>query len=35
MPASPDEARLVALARATPWFMNALAHVRTLRLDAW
>ena len=35
MPASPDEARLVALARATPWFMDALAHVRALRLDAW
>ena len=35
MPASPDEARLVALARATPWFMDALAHVRALRLPAW
>jgi hypothetical protein len=27
--------RLVALARATPWFMQALAHVRALRLPAW
>lgn len=35
MSASPDEARLVALARATPWFMDALAHVRALRLPAW
>ena len=29
------EARLVALARATPWFMQALAHVRALGLPAW
>lgn len=27
--------RLAALARATPWFMQALAHVRALRLPAW
>ncbi len=30
-----DAARLVALVRATPWFMQALAHVRTLGLDEW
>jgi len=30
-----DRERLVALARATPWFMQALAHVRALRLPAW
>jgi hypothetical protein len=30
-----DEARLVALARATPWFMQALGHVRALGLPAW
>ena len=30
-----DEARLVALARATPWFMRALSHVRALGLPAW
>jgi len=30
-----DEGRLVALARAAPWFMAALAHVRALRLPAW
>ena len=30
-----DEARLVALARATPWFMRALVHVRALGLPAW
>ena len=35
MSESSDEARLVALARATPWFMDALAHVRALRLGAW
>jgi len=35
MPATPDEARLVDLARATPWFMDALAHVRALGLPAW
>ena len=35
MTASSDEARLVALARATPWFMQALAHVRALGLPAW
>jgi len=35
MAASPHEARLVALAHATPWFMDALAHVRALRLPAW
>lgn len=29
------EARLVALARATPWFMRALEHVRALGLPAW
>lgn len=27
--------RLAALARATPWFMQALAHVRALCLPAW
>jgi uncharacterized protein len=30
-----DGERLVALARATPWFMQALAHVRALRLRTW
>jgi uncharacterized protein len=30
-----DEARLIALARATPWFMQALAHVRALGLREW
>ena len=30
-----DGERLVALARATPWFMQALVHVRALRLPAW
>ena len=30
-----DAERLAALARATPWFMQALAHVRALRLRAW
>ena len=30
-----DTERLVALARATPWFMQALAQVRALRLRAW
>ena len=30
-----DAERLVALARATPWFMQALGHVRALRLPAW
>ena len=35
MRAASDAARLVALARATPWFMDALAHVRALRLGAW
>lgn len=30
-----DRARLAALARATPWFMQALAHVRALRLRTW
>ena len=30
-----DRERLVALARATPWFMQALAQVRALRLRAW
>ncbi len=30
-----DAERLVALARATPWFMQALAHARALRLRAW
>ena len=30
-----DADRLAALARATPWFMDALAHVRALRLPAW
>jgi hypothetical protein len=30
-----DEARLVALARATPWFMRALAQVRTLDVHPW
>jgi uncharacterized protein len=30
-----DADRLVALARATPWFMQALAQVRALRLNAW
>jgi hypothetical protein len=27
--------RLVAIARATPWFMQALAQVRSLRLHTW
>ena len=35
MSAASDEARLVALARATPWFMRALGHVRALGLPAW
>jgi uncharacterized protein len=30
-----DAARLVALARASPWFMQALAHVRALGLREW
>ena len=30
-----DTERLAALARATPWFMQALAHVRALGLPAW
>ena len=30
-----DRERLVALAGATPWFMQALAHARALRLRAW
>jgi len=30
-----DPDRLAALARATPWFMDALAQVRALRLPAW
>ena len=30
-----DAERLVALARATPWFMQALVQVRALRLPAW
>jgi len=30
-----DADRLIALARATPWFMQALAHARALRLHAW
>ena len=30
-----DAERLVALARATPWFMQALAQVRALRLGTW
>jgi uncharacterized protein len=30
-----DEARLVALVRATPWFMRVLAHVRASRLRTW
>ena len=30
-----DAARLVALARATPWFMQALMHARALRLRDW
>ena len=30
-----DEARLAALARATPWFMQALVHVRALGLREW
>ena len=30
-----DAERLAALARATPWFMQALAHVRALGLPAW
>ena len=30
-----DRERLVALARATPWFMQALAQARALRLRAW
>jgi len=35
MAAAPDEACLVALVRATPWFIDALVHVRALRLPAW
>ena len=35
MPGTRDAARLVALARAAPWFMDALAHVRALGLPAW
>jgi len=31
----PHADRLAALARATPWFMDALAHARALRLPAW
>jgi len=30
-----NHARLLAIARATPWFMQALAHVRALRLPEW
>jgi hypothetical protein len=30
-----DGERLIALARATPWFMRALVQVRALRLPAW
>jgi hypothetical protein len=30
-----DAERLIALARATPWFMQALAQVRACRLRAW
>ena len=30
-----DTERLIALARATPWFMQALAHARACRLRAW
>ncbi len=30
-----ERERLVALVGATPWFMQALAHVRALRLRAW
>ena len=30
-----DADRLVAIARATPWFMQALTQVRALRLAAW
>jgi hypothetical protein len=33
--AEADDDRLVALARATPWFMRALAQVRTLGLREW
>jgi hypothetical protein len=34
-PEPSDQQRLLALARATPWFMQALAHVRALHLSAW
>lgn len=30
-----NQERLCALARATPWFIQALTHVRALRLPAW
>ena len=33
--AEADKERLIALARATPWFMRALAQVRTLGLREW
>jgi hypothetical protein len=33
--AGADDDRLIALARATPWFMRALAQVRTLGLGEW
>jgi hypothetical protein len=35
MSAASDKARLVELARGTPWFMDVLAHVRALRLPEW
>ena len=30
-----NQERLLCIARAAPWFMQALAHVRALRLPAW
>ena len=30
-----NDERLAALARATPWFIRTLEHVRALRLDSW
>ena len=35
METPPDAARLAALARATPWFMQALVQVRALGLREW
>src|SRR5476649_826495 len=35
MPLDDSHARLIAIARATPWFMRALDAVRTLGLGEW